>query len=157
MDTEHEPDRVTLPTEEEKTAKVDLDPWERMRQAAVKLTEAARDLPTPEPIIGLPPFQMPRMPRLQLTFEDDDTPPTPSNPRHVIVSVLTVHGQRHDFSDDGGLGWQTYGADDRDFSTERLLEIQNADGEVIASYPAGTWLDVCYPAYRRPDPLKTTP
>lgn len=156
MDTERDPDSVTPPTEEEKASKVELDPWERLRQLAVQLTEAAHNLPPAPPLIGLPAFQMPRMPRLQLTFEDD-TPPAPVDPRHVIVSVLTVHGQRHDFSDDAGLGWQTYGANDRDFSTERLLEIQNADSEVIASYPAGTWLDVCYPAYRNPDPLKTAP
>jgi hypothetical protein len=154
MDTEHDPDSVTPPAEEEKAEQ--LEPWERLRLAAQELTRAANDLPPVTPSIVIPPFRMPRMPRLELTY-DDSEPKNPPDPRHVIVSVLTVHGQRHDFSDVNGLIWQTYGPDEHNFSTERLLEIQNGDNEVIASYPAGTWLDVCYPAYRRPDPLKTTP
>lgn len=151
MDADHDPDSVTPPTEEQCAQQ--LEPWVRMRQAVRELAESVRDLPA-----GTPPVLIPqlRIPRLELTYVDDG-PANPVDPRHVIVSVLTVRSQRHDFSDDGGLVWQTYGAAHGDFSTERLLEIQNTDGEVIASYPAGTWLDVCYPAYRRPGELKDQP
>lgn len=45
----------------------------------------------------------------------------------------------------GGLTWQTFG--EGDYSTERMLEIHNANGEVIATHVAGTWLHVDWPAY----------
>jgi hypothetical protein len=155
MDTEHDPDRATPPAEEEAQQ---LDPWERMRRAAQELTQAAHELPPAPPVIGLPAFQLPRMPRLQLTYEEDE-PPTPVDQRHLNVAVRVVPvscgtmAATHNYSDPDGLTWHTYG-NERDFSTLRMLEVQNANGDVVASYPAGTWLDVCYPAYHSPSQLK---
>lgn len=154
MDAEHDPDRVTPPTEKEKAEQ--LSPWEQMHAAAQQLAERVRLLPIPEPPIVIPPL---RLPRLQVTYEELAAPNPTADPRHVIVSVRTapIRGESewHDYSDDGGLTWQTYGPDDRSFHTERLLEILNADSEVVATYPAGTWMTVTYPAYRRPGEMKT--
>lgn len=132
------------------------DPWARMNRAAQELADSVQALPSVTPAITIPPIQLPRIPRLQLTYDD---PPAPPDQRHLTVSVRTVpvygSAEIHMFHDPAGLQWQTYGADSTDFSTDRMLEVQDQDGEPIASYPAGTWLDVCYPAYRNADPVRT--
>lgn len=156
MDHEHDPDSVTPPTEEETGQRLDdLQPYERVKQAAQNLADVVASLPKQVPLT-MPPF---RLPQLRLTYDEAPVPADPPDPRHVIVSVRTtpVRGggpEWHDYSNAGGLVWQTYGNDPHDFTTERMLEVQNEQGEVVASYPAGTWLDVCYPAYRQPGHLK---
>jgi hypothetical protein len=98
----------------------------------------------------LPQIPMPQFPRLFAPRPIVDEEPTP-NPRHIAVTVRTVpalgeSSQTHTYRDAAGLTWQTHGAE-HDFGTDRLLEIQNMAGEVIGTYPAGTWLHACYAAY----------
>lgn len=92
--------------------------------------------------------RLPLLPRIILPADDD--PPT-SDPRHRSVSVHTVPvrgqaGEVHAYRDDGGMSWQTYGQE-HDFSTERMLEIHNGYGDIVATYPPGSWLYVRHGDY----------
>lgn len=103
---------------------------------------------------GVPLLQLPQIPLLQVPrlFGPRLVDETPApDPRQITVTVRTVPlsgqlSEMHTYRDPAGLTWQTYGAE-HDFGTDRLLEIQNTDGEVIGTYPAGTWLHACYSDY----------
>lgn len=94
----------------------------------------------------IPHLQVPRLVAPSVVVEE-----APPDPRQLAVTVRAVpvlgeSSERHTYRDPGGLTWQTYGAHD-DFGTDRLLEVQNTEGDVIASYQPGTWLHACYGAY----------
>lgn len=97
--------------------------------------------------------QLPLLPRIHLHPEEPADPMAP-NPRHVTVQVRTVPvgldgAEVHRYNAGDGLTWQTYGnGDGDDYSTERMLDIVDGNGEAIATYPAGTWLSVSYVMYR---------
>lgn len=135
-----------------------------VRDAAQHLADTVRAAISHD-LTGVARVQLPALARLEFPrlvmgsahAEPDDQV---SDPRHVIIEVRTcpVLGQNpeiHTYSDDHGLTWQTYGQE-HDYSTDRLLEIVNSDGDQVASYPPGSWLHVRYVAYRRPDGLPST-
>jgi len=71
------------------------------------------------------------------------------DPRHTSITVRTARlmgsdPERHTYRDGRGLSWETHG---EDFSQDRILEIYDVDNNVIATYPAATYLHVCYDAY----------
>lgn len=95
---------------------------------------------------ALPPrVTVPRMPLLVLEE------PEPINPQHCVVAVRSVPilGETTSirvYSDPKGLTWETYGKE-RDFTDDRMLEIHDSDGVVIATHQAGMWLHVDYIAH----------
>lgn len=103
---------------------------------------------------GVRPLQLPQIPLLQVPrlFGPRLVNETPApDPRQIAVTVRTLpvlgeSSQLHVYQDPAGLTWQTYGAHD-DFGTDRLLEVQDTDGLVIATYQPGTWLHACYADY----------
>ena len=149
MDDQQDPEKAAPAAE---TEQPDADPWQRVGQAVRELLDALDILPADRPIIQLPRLQIPRL----MINREDPAPVDVPDGRHLDVCVRTVPvngvAELHVIHDDAGLTWQTYGAE-HDFGTDRMLEIQAADGEPVATYPAGTWLDVCYPAYRNPQPV----
>lgn len=142
-DAEHDPRQVRMPSEGEVNARLG-----KVRDAAQVLADAVNHVPK------LPPLPIPHFtyPTLQAPLIES------ANERHRVVAVRTIPvsgkpSQTHTYQDDAGLEWQTHG-EEHNFSTDRLLEIQTADGQTVASYPAGTWLHVCYVSYLQPEPLK---
>jgi len=138
-------DTTEQPTEPAPAGRDLTAAYQRVQQIAADLANAVQSLPVQAGIM-LPPV---RLPRLQLSYEQVEEPEP--DPRHLTISVRTTvvggSAQVHLYSDKDGLTYQTYGAE-HDFSQDRTLDIQNNDGTVIASYPPGTWMDVCYPSYR---------
>lgn len=117
----------------------------RVQEAARELSAALDAMPH-TPRVLLPALQLPRL----FAPAIPDVPEEPDK-RHLVVAVRTVPvlgmPSRTDvYRDPNGLTWQTYGAE-HDFSQDRLLEIQNADEQVVATYPPGTWLLVRYEQY----------
>lgn len=98
--------------------------------------------------------QMPPLPFLRIDPEGPQEP-QPVDPRTAVVEVRTVLARpaqleqgpgTHTYSDPDGLTWQTYGQE-HNFSTDRMLEIHNRDGDIIATYPPGSWMHVRYLGY----------
>jgi hypothetical protein len=128
-----------------------------VRDAAQALADAVRAALATN-LQGVRPLRLPQIPMLQIPRLIAPTPfvdetPAP-DPRHIAVTVRTLPvlgepSRLHVYRDAAGLSWQTYGAE-HDFGTDRLLEIQDANDDVIGTYPAGTWLHACYGDYLDP-------
>lgn len=120
------------------------DPPEALRAAIQNMNRVVRGIleSTPQvrlPFLKLTPVAVPPV--------DDEEP----DPRHLAVQVRTVPApgepsETHTYRDARGLTWTTYGQE-HDFSTDRLLEIQNEKGDIVASYPPGAWLHARYAGY----------
>jgi len=131
-----------------------------VRDAAQKLADSVRAALATD-LTGVPAIRLPRLSlfpgaALKAHVEEEQDP----DPRQCTVTVRAVPTlgeppELHTYRDDRGLSWQTYG-EDHNFGTDRLLEIQNEDNLIIATYPAGTWLHACYGAFREPEPLRAT-
>jgi len=131
-----------------------------VRDAAQKLADSVRAALATD-LTGVPAIRLPRLSlfpgaALKAHVEEEQDP----DPRQCAVTVRAVPTlgeppELHTYRDDRGLSWQTYG-EDHNFGTDRLLEIQNEDNLIIATYPAGTWLHACYGAFREPEPLRVT-
>lgn len=148
-------DPARTPTDAEKTDRID-DPARQylrnVRDAAHALADAVHSALDGTARVQLPRLAGLQVPRLfaplgaavDLDAEEPDK-------RHLVVSVRTVPvlgepTETHTYRDAGGLTWQTYG-EEHNFGTDRLLEIQNEDGDAVATYPPGTWLHVRYEQY----------
>lgn len=132
--------------EEEATVRADL---RAIRDAAQGLADTVRTALARD-LRGVPRVKFPLLPRLFSPVAVEPEPAQP-DPRHVFVSVRTVPvvaepSQRHVYHDGEGLTWQTYGQE-HDFSEDRMLEIINGRGEIVATYAPGTWLEVRYETY----------